>query len=210
MPDHSINSPDTQRLLTRILAGDRQAFSELFQRHRQKLRRAVQLRFDHRLRTRVDESDIVQETQIEAFRRLNDYLQRQPMPFGLWLRKTAQERIYYHRRAHLATACRSLYREQSLPDQSSMMIVAPFLERELSPSKRMVSCESRRLVREAVNELAELDREVLLMRNVEGLSQQEIAHVLGLNHEAVRKRYGRAIVKLQRLLASKGLTEDDS
>ena len=191
----------------RILAGDRQAFSELFERHRAELRRAVQLRLDRRLRTRVDESDVVQEAQLEAFRRLDDYLERRPMPFGLWLRKTAQERILYHRRAHLETAGRSVLREQAFPDQSSMMIVAPFLHRDSSPSQQMVNRETQRLVSEAVGELADLDREILLMRNVEGLSQLEIAQVLGLSHEAVRKRYGRAIVKQQRLLSAKGLTE---
>ena len=62
---------------------------------------------------------------------------------------------------------------------------------------------------EAVAELAELDREILLMRNVEGLSQSEIAQVLELSHDAVRKRYGRALVKLQRLLVAKGVTESE-
>ena len=88
-----------------------------------------------------------------------------------------------------------------------MMIAAPFLGRGSSPSRRLVKREHKRLVSEAVNELAELDREILLMRNVEGLSQPEIAQVLELSHDAVRKRYGRALVKLQRLLAAKGLTE---
>jgi RNA polymerase sigma-70 factor, ECF subfamily len=207
VPDHSADSTETQRLLMRIGSGDRNAFNELFDRHRNDLRRAVQLRLDRQLRTRVDASDVVQEAQLEAFRRLDDYLQRRPMPFRLWLRKTAQERIHNHRRAHLDTARRSVRREQALPDQSSMMIAAPFLSRGTSPSQRLVNREHKRLVSEAVNELPELDREILLMRNVEGLSQPEIAQVLELSHDAVRKRYGRALVTLQRLLVAKGLTE---
>ena len=191
----------------RICSGDRDAFNDLFARHRNDLRRVVQLRLDRRLQARVDASDVVQEAQMEAFRRLDDYLVRRPMPFGLWLRKTAQERIFNHRRAHLQTARRSVQREQPFPDQSSMMIAAPFLQRGSSPSRRLVKREHKRLVSEAVGELADLDREILLMRNVEGLSQPEIAQVLELSHDAVRKRYGRALVKLQRLLAAKGLTE---
>ena len=62
---------------------------------------------------------------------------------------------------------------------------------------------------EAVGELDQVDREIILMRNVEGFSQREIAIVLELSHDAVRKRYGRALVKLQRLLAAKGLVEDE-
>ncbi len=206
MPDHSTDSAETHRLLMRIRKGERRAFNELFERHRSELRRAVQLRLDRRLRARVDPSDVVQEAQLAAYRRLDDYLERQPMPFGLWLRKTAHERLKNHQRAHLNTARRSVRREESFPDGSSMMIAAPFLAGSSSPSRHMAMREYQCLVADAVNELAELDREILLMRNVEGLSQRDIAQVLELSHDAVRKRYGRALVKLQRLLVDKGLT----
>jgi RNA polymerase sigma-70 factor (ECF subfamily) len=191
----------------KISSGQRDAFNELFDRHRTALRQAVQLRLDRRLRARVDASDIVQEAQMQAYRRLDDYLRRRPMPFSLWLRKTAQEQIANHRRAHLETARRSVHREQPFPDESSMMIAGPLLARGSSPSRHIARREYQRLVVEAVNELADVDREILLMRNVEGLSQREIAHVLELSHDAVRKRYGRALLKLQQLLAARGLSE---
>jgi RNA polymerase sigma-70 factor (ECF subfamily) len=147
---------------------------------------------------------------MEAYRRLDDYLRRRPMPFGLWLRKTAHDRLLNHRRDHLQAARRSVARELPLPDGSSMLLAAPLLHATSSPSRRLIAREYERLVGEAVGELADLDREVLLMRNVEGLSQREIAQVLDLTHDAVRKRYGRALVKLQRLLAARGLTEGAS
>jgi RNA polymerase sigma-70 factor (ECF subfamily) len=190
----------------RISSGHRDAFDELFDRHRSYLRRAVQLRLDRRLSARVDASDIVQEAQMHAYRRLDDYLQRRPMPFSLWLRKTAQERIHDHRRAHVEADRRSVHREQAFPDESSMMIAGPFIVSSSSPSRRFMKKEYQRLVSEAVNKLDETDREILLMRNVEGLSQREIAQVLELSHDAVRKRYGRALIKLQRLLAERGLS----
>jgi RNA polymerase sigma-70 factor (ECF subfamily) len=207
VPDQLADSAETQRLLMRISSGERDAFNELFERHRSVLRQSVQLRLDARLRTRVDASDIVQEAQLHAFRRLDDYLDRRPMPFSLWLRKTAYEQLLNHRRAHLATARRSILREQPFPDDSSMMIACPLLSRGSSPSRRIAQREYHRLVSEAVNELGELDREILLMRNVEGLSQREIAQVLDLSHDAVRKRYGRALIKLQQLLVDRGLSE---
>jgi RNA polymerase sigma-70 factor (ECF subfamily) len=192
-----------------ISAGQRDAFNELFDRHRNTLRQAVQLRLDARLRTRLDASDIVQETHMQAFRRLDDYLERRPMPFRLWLRKTAYEQLANHRRAHLTSARRSVHREQPFPDESSMMIAGPLLERSDSPSRRIAQREYQRLVGEAVNELSEVDREILLMRNVEGLSQREIAQILDLSHDAVRKRYGRALIKLQQLLVDRGLSEGE-
>jgi RNA polymerase sigma-70 factor (ECF subfamily) len=81
------DSAETGRLLTRIRAGERAAFNELFDRHRKDLRRAVELRLDRQLRARVDASDIVQESQLEAYRRLDDYLERSPMLTTYRLRK---------------------------------------------------------------------------------------------------------------------------
>jgi RNA polymerase sigma-70 factor (ECF subfamily) len=204
-----VDSAETQRLLMKLASGDRHAFDDLFERHRKDLRRVVELRLDRNLQARVDASDVVQEAQLVAFRRLDDYLERRPMPFSLWLRKTAQERIHNYRRAHLQSARRSIRREEPLPDKSSLMIAAPFLAPSSSPDSHLVKRDHQRLVSEAVGELGEIDREILLMRNVEGLSQAEIAQVLELSHDAVRKRYGRALMKLQRLLVAKGLTEGE-
>jgi RNA polymerase sigma-70 factor (ECF subfamily) len=201
------DSLETKRLLDSIRQGHRDAFEDLFDRHRKDLRRAVQLRLDRRLQARFDASDIVQETHLVAYRRLDDYLQRRPMPFSLWLRKTAQERVSNHRRDHLQAARRSVHREEVLPGKSSLMLAAPLLETHSSPSQRVMKREYERLVSEAVAELGELDREILLMRNVEGLSQRDIGQVLDLSHDAVRKRYGRALVKLQGLLVAKGVSE---
>ena len=79
------DSGETLKLLERIRDGSPGA-DELFARHRQSLRQIVALRFDPSLHSRADPSDIVQETHMEAYRRLPDYLSREPMPFHLWLR----------------------------------------------------------------------------------------------------------------------------
>lgn len=210
LSNHHVDSTQTLRLLELIRSGNREAFNELFDRHRDQLRNAIQLRLDRRLRARVDPSDVVQETQLEAFRRLDDYLARQPMPFDLWLRKTAQERVSNLRRDHLHTARRSVHREQRFPEESSMLIAATLLSRSSSPSRNVAQREYNRLVTEAVNELSEFDREIILMRNVEGYTHCQIALVLDISHDAVRQRYGRALVRLQQRLAAKGLTDSDS
>jgi len=95
------DSAETRRLLEQARAGERQAFEELFRRHRAFVRQVVDLRLDDRLRARVDPSDIVQETHMEAFRKLPDYLEREPMPFRLWLRSTAYDRLQRAHRQHL-------------------------------------------------------------------------------------------------------------
>src|SRR5213080_2671874 len=102
------DSAETRRLLTQAQAGDRAAFERLFARHQKELHQVVALRLDRRLRARVDADDVVQETQLEALRRFEDFLQRRPMPFRLWLRKTAQQRLQLLRRQHLRAERRAV------------------------------------------------------------------------------------------------------
>src|SRR4029079_11979056 len=79
MVDAPNDSAETLRLLDRIQAGDAAAFDRLFERHRTTLRGFLDNRIDDRLRARLDPSDVVQETHMEAYRRLDDYLARRPM-----------------------------------------------------------------------------------------------------------------------------------
>ncbi len=194
------DSAETQQLLERIRAGDRPAFEQLFARHRPYLRHVVELRLDPRLRPRLDPSDVVQDTQLAAFQRLDDYLRRQPMPFRLWLRQTARERLIMLRRHHLTAARRAAGREGALPERSSLLLAQQLLAREASPSQQWDRREAARLVRDAVAGLADIDREILLMRNFEGLSNREVACVLGLEPGTASRRYGRALLRLREVL----------
>src|SRR6516225_2707082 len=117
MEDVPPDSAETLRLLEEVNRGNAQAFNRLFARHRPALRQAIAMRLDPRLRARVDPSDVVQETQMEAFRRLADFLERRPMPFRLWLRKTAYERLLELHRHHIQRGKRSVRREVALPER---------------------------------------------------------------------------------------------
>jgi RNA polymerase sigma-70 factor (ECF subfamily) len=77
---------DTEQLLDQAAAGDEAARGQLLQRHRTRLKRMVTVRADPRLVARVDPSDVVQETLIEAAAQLGHYLRRRPLPFYPWLR----------------------------------------------------------------------------------------------------------------------------
>lgn|SRR5262249_15169212 len=104
-PRQNGDSAETQRLLAQIRSGAANAVDRLLERHRPYLLRLVQVRLDPRIRARVDPSDVVQEAQIEAVRRLDDYLERPSLPFRLWLRHIAQDRLLMLRRRHVE-ACR--------------------------------------------------------------------------------------------------------
>ena len=75
-----MNEPpsETVRLLERLRAGDRRALADLFQRHRDRLRRMVELRIDARLQGRVDASDVLQDGFLDVAKRVEGYLERSP------------------------------------------------------------------------------------------------------------------------------------
>src|SRR6516164_4426928 len=157
MDEVTPDSIQTQQLLGQIRAGDRQAFEQLFAEHRAELRRFIDNRLDPKLRARIDASDVVQETQMEVLGRLADFLERQPMPFRLWLRKTAYERLLKMRRRHVEAAQRSLDREVPLPDRSSLALAQQLLASGSTPSQHFDRREVVRRVRQAMAQLSPAD-----------------------------------------------------
>ncbi|MBX9791192.1 MAG: sigma-70 family RNA polymerase sigma factor [Pirellulales bacterium] len=196
------DSAQTAELLARARDGDAAAVERLLAGHREALRRMVQLRMDPALARRVDSSDVVQEVLIEANRRLTDYLARPAMPFALWLRSMARDRLIDAHRRHREAARRSLDREQPLAggDDSSTAALQPgawLADRELTPAAAALQAEAARRFQEALAQLDETDREVLLMRHFEQLSNQEVATALGLSEAAASMRHLRAIKRLR-------------
>ena len=205
-----MESDNLNQLLQMARQGDRSAFDELFALHQAQLRSFVAMRLDHRVRSRVDVSDVVQDTQLEAYRRFNDYYDRQPMPFGIWLRKNAYERVLNVRRDHMVAKCRSMEREQRLDGSPSGLLAKTIAHNLSTPSERVAKLEFHRQVTEVIEMLPDGDREILLMRNVDGLSHQQIAQVLDINATASRKRYARALMKLEKLLVQNGIADEMS
>ncbi|HEV3078754.1 MAG TPA: sigma-70 family RNA polymerase sigma factor [Gemmataceae bacterium] len=203
------NSAETEHLLHQLRGGERLAIDRLFARHRPELRRLVQLRLDPKLRPRLDPSDVVQEAQMEALRRLENYLQEPPMPFRLWLRRITYDRLLMVRRQHVRSERRTVERDVALPDRSSLLLAQQLLAGSSSPSEQLAKRELRRRVNKAVADLAETDREILLMRNFEGLSNQEVSQLLGISLTAASQRYGRALLRLRKILIDRGLPESE-
>ena len=200
------DTAETQRLLGQVRGGDRQALDRLLARHQPYLLRLVELQLDPKLRPRVDPSDVVQEAQAEAVRRLDGYLAGPPMPFRLWLRQLAHDRLLMTRRRHLTAARRAVGREVALPDLSSAILARQLLAPGSTPSQKLGRQEMAHRVREAVARLSAADREVLVMRTFEGLSFDEVGCLLGIDPPAARKRHGRALIRLHAILAEGGLT----
>jgi RNA polymerase sigma-70 factor (ECF subfamily) len=201
------DSAETQRLLAQVRGGDREALNELLAQHRPYLERFVELCLDPELRPRVDPSDVVQEAHLEAMRRLSGYLAQPPMPFRLWLRQLARDRLLRLRRRHVRAARRAVGREVPLPDRSSLQLAQQLLAAGPTPEQQLDQEELARRIRQGLAELSDADREILLLRNFEGLSYAEIGYILAIEPAAARKRHGRAVVRLHRVLFGGGPEE---
>lgn len=195
----------TEELLLGAKNGDQEAVNRLINRHRGAVQRMVQMRLDHKIRRRVDVSDVVQDVMIDASRRLQDYLANPVMPFHLWLRHIAKDRIIDAHRRHRGSQKRSVDREQGLAvpgadDHSTMDLVAQFCDGELTPAAAATQREMAQRVEAAITELGEQDGEIIIMRHYEQLSNQEVAQALGLSEPAASMRYLRAVRRLRAML----------
>lgn len=203
---------NTQELLEQAKAGNADAVEQLLAKHREPIRRMIDLRLDPAIVQRLDASDVVQEVLIEASRRLKDYLKAPGMPFHLWLRHIAKDHIIDAHRRHHQAQKRGVDREQPMhrpgwSDRSSLDLAGQLLDQDLTPASAAIQQEMQRRLQDAIGQLDDDDREVILMRHYEMLANQEVASSLGLTEAAASMRYLRAVRKLRDLLAPPATAE---
>jgi RNA polymerase sigma-70 factor, ECF subfamily len=196
---------EIEDLVEQASLGDVHARQQLLESQRARLRRMVAVRIDGRLASRVDPSDIVQEALADASRHFHDYLRDRPLPFYPWLRRLAWERMVEAQRRHILADRRSVTREQGRypgnANDSSEALADHLLASETSPSGHLIREENRRHLLSTLAELSPRDREVLVLRYLEGLAPGEIAAVLGISTGAVMTRHTRALSRLRRLFS---------
>lgn len=202
------STSDTTALVERADAGDPHALGELLDQSRDRLLQIVSFRLDQRLRTRVDPTDVVQDVFVEATTRIGKRTRDDRIPFFLWLRLLTLQEIINAHRTHLGAQVRSTSREVSIfsgPMQqaTSAVIAAQLLGHLTSPSQAAIRVETRAKVEEKLNELEDIDREILVLRHFEKLSNQETARVLDIKESAASNRFIRALKKLKT-----GMTEE--
>jgi RNA polymerase sigma-70 factor (ECF subfamily) len=200
---------ETQDLLDRVQA-DASAVEELWERHRPALRRMIGLRLDQVVSRRVDASDVVQDVLLKANQRLGEYLRNPSMPFHLWLRQIARDHVIDAHRRHRQAAKRTIDRERALrtctaggadDDRSSLDLAAQLRDPALTPAAEALRHELQGRFQAALARLDEDDREIILLRHFEQLSNSEAAQALGLSEAAAGMRHLRALRRLRALLA---------
>lgn len=198
---------EIDELLHRAAAGDQDALAEAFNRFRSRLKRMVRLRLDRRLQGRVDPSDVLQEAYLDLAKRASDYLAHPALPFFLWLRLLTGQRLLAIHRQHLRAKMRAVGQEIALqhgamPQATSASLAAQLLGKLSTPSHAAMRAEMQHRLQAALNSMDAIDREVLVLRHFEELSNDETAEILGLQKSAASNRYVRALKRLRSILQS--------
>jgi RNA polymerase sigma-70 factor (ECF subfamily) len=182
----------------RLRRGDRSVLAELLDEEREGLRRWIERRLDRGLQARVSASDVIQNVYLAAERRVEHFGGLDDLPFGVWVRLLAGQRLIESRRRHLDAAGRDARREISLaPGDDSGRAAISLPGDATSPSQAAIRNERDVLLEEALGGLDAIDREVIGLRHTEGLANGEVAERLGLSKSAATKRYVRALGRLR-------------
>ncbi len=186
---------------------DPSAIDRLLACHREPLRRMIAGRLDRSVVRREDASDVVQGVLLEASRRLSEYLRNPVLPFQLWLRQIARDRLIDVHRRHRLALRRSITRERSITanefvDRSSLDLAMALRDQGATPAAEAIRRELIERFRGALEQLGDDDREVLVLRHFEHLTNAETAQALGLSEPAAGMRYLRALRRIRVVLGT--------
>jgi RNA polymerase sigma-70 factor (ECF subfamily) len=168
--------------------------------NRERLRSLIALKMNPLLRRRLSVDDVLQEVYLAAHRRIEHWQADEHIPAFVRLRTlTLQTLVDLHRR-HVVAGKRDLYQEAELASTAGSgedPLVRILADSVTSPRSRVAKAEMHRLVKEMVQKMPAIDREILELRHFEELSNQESACVLGIEPKAASIRYVRALRRLQ-------------
>jgi RNA polymerase sigma-70 factor (ECF subfamily) len=182
-----------KELIARIIAGDTNLFHELIRPYE----RMVYLSVLTMLRNEQEAEDAAQEVMINAFRHLKSF--RGDAKFSTWLVTIAMNEARQRLRKAKAAQLESLDEEKE--DREGDFTPAVLTDWREIPSEALEKKEMRQKLREAVEQLPPIYREVLVLRDLEELNQEETAGALGINVTLVKVRLHRARMMLQKMLA---------
>ena len=189
MSDASQDSDE--ELVRRVKAGDEAAARLLFERHLPALRAKARARLPSALKGKVAESDVIQDAWLAAFLDVGKFEDRGDGSFAKWLQKILRHKLLDEVRRHAGVGKRDVRREQRLATETPVADTG-----QPSPSAEVVSIERAAALRAAIDDLPSDQATVLRLIHQEGLTQVEAGERMGRSADAVRKLYGRAIVRL--------------
>jgi RNA polymerase sigma-70 factor (ECF subfamily) len=177
---------------------DRAELGRVLEEHRPALLAMLRRRIDPALGGRLDADDILGDVAQAACRRWAWFKGQSAVGAYVWLYGLARERLIDAWRRH-AGPQRDHHRDQPWPDHSSVQLGLRLVAPGTAPSAAAARAEDCERVRQAMGLLRTADRDILWMRQADGLSFREAAAVLGVTENAATVRYARALRKLKDL-----------
>ena len=205
------NNLEIEEIERQLKSGIASRFPEAFLYHRPRLWQIVHFRLSDHIRSRVDADDVVQDIYVDAEKRFKHYVDGDFPSFFLWLRLVAGQTLSRVHRRHLSTESRSALREsQSIQKSSSngdspwgdtsLCLSQRFIAHLTSASQAAIKVELIAEVRQALDSMSGMDREVVALRHFEELTNQEVSIELDITPKAASIRYMRALERLRKVL----------
>jgi len=189
-----MNKELEDEIIQRVIGGDKNAFEGLVITNQKNVYNlALKM-----TRNEEDALDISQEAFVKAFRQLRNF--RGDSRFSVWMYRLTYNLCIDFLRKKPKTDTTSLYFEDDSGDNTPLEI--PDI-RNL-PEDNVLRSETRKNISESILELPLKHREVLVMREIAGMSYEEIAKTLRINEGTVKSRLARSRMKLVEILKEKG------
>jgi RNA polymerase sigma-70 factor (ECF subfamily) len=199
------SGPDPEVEIRRARLGEAEALGDLLELYRRYLMLFCRLQIDRRLQGKVDASDVVQETFLQAHRAFGEFRGTTEGELVEWLRRILVSRLAKLIRQYCGTLRRDIRLERQLDkelDQSTQMACRLVMS-ESSPSGKAARRERAVLLVDALEQLPADYREVIILRHFEDLGFPEVAQRMDRSEEAVKKIWARALAALRRSLGGK-------
>jgi RNA polymerase sigma-70 factor (ECF subfamily) len=194
---------DPEFLLGMAKSGDGAALGRLLERYRNYMGLLVRLQVGRRLRTKVDIEDLLQEIWLEIHRKISLFRGGSEREFLTWVRRVIGAILANQVRHYLGTKCRDLRLERALADdldQSSRALNDGLVASQSTPSQQAVRREQAVILADALQNLPEDYREVIILRQLEGLSFPDVARRMSRTEDSVKNVWLRALARLRRTL----------
>lgn len=194
---------DADRLFAEARAGGGPALGRLLEAYRNYLTLLARLQIDRTLRVKLDASDVVQETFLEAHRDFADFRGGSIGELVAWLRQILVRNLANQVRHYRGTKRRDVRLERNLGlavDRSSQHLAEQVVFPGASPSHDAARCESAVILANALGQLPPDYRDVLVLRNLEELTFPEVAERMDRSVDSVKKLWARGLAQLRRLI----------
>lgn len=196
---------DAQLLIDQARRGDEDATGRLLRMYGEYLKLLARVQIGRRLQGKVDASDLVQETFLDAHRQMPNFKGATEAELLAWLRRIMAGQVAMTVRRYIGAKGRDVNLERGIAqevEQSSVALDGGLVGSETSPSQHASRREQAVILADALSRLSADHREAIVLRHLEGLSLADTAQRMGRSADSVQKLYVRGLMNLRRFLGT--------